>query len=268
MTLFRFTESRDSRRTTTTPPTYTASYTAAGTNDGAYVRAYALAATPAVVLLIDGIVYRQDVAVDPLGFELWKVTVPYGKNDNANGSYTLTFDTSGGTVHISASKQTIGKYPVGTAPDYKQLIGVNADQVEGADIIIPALKITANFRHPAAFITLAQIKYLASITGFVNSATFLTFAAGEVLFLGAAGSEGTSTETEVTYQFAMSSNAASLTIGDIASIVKKGHELAWIQYKDAVSTPGFADLPVKQPEFVYIERVYDTVNLALALGFG
>lgn len=264
MTLFRFTESRDSRRTTTVPPTYTAAYTAAGTNDGAYVRAYALAATPSVVSLIDGTVYRQDVSVEPLGFELWKVTVPYAQKTRETGEYTLTFDTSGGTVHISASKATIGKYPSGTAPDFKQLIGVNADQVEGADIVIPALKITASFRHPAAFMTLAQIKYLATITGFVNSATFLTFAAGEVLFLGAAGSEGTTVETEVTYQFAMSANATGMTIGDVANVAKKGHEAIWIKYKDAVDST----LPVKQPEFVYVERVYDTVDLALGLGFG
>jgi len=268
MTIFRFTESRDSRRTTTNPPTYTATYTAAGSNDGAYVRAYAIAATPTIVSLIDGIVYRQDVSVDPVGYEQWKVTVPYARNKQDTGSYRLTFDTTGGTIHVSASKETIGKYPAATAPDYKQLIGVNKDDVVGADIVIPALKISVHFNHPAAIITLARIKYLQSITGMVNSAAFLTFAAGEVLFLGASGSEGTDAETEVTYQFAMSANASGLTIGDVASIVKKGHELAWIKYKDAVDTVGSDDLPVKAPEFVYIERVYDTVDLALGLGFG
>lgn len=268
MTLFRFTESRDSRRTTKNPPTYTAAFTAAGSNDGAYVKAYAQAATAAVVLTVDGILHRQDIAIDPVGYEIWKVTVPYAKNTQENGSYRLTFDTTGGTIHISASKETIGKYPSATAPDYKQLIAVNADQVEGADIVIPALKISAHFSHPAAVITLSRIKYLAGITGMVNSNTFLTFAAGEVLFLGASGSEGTDAETEVTYQFAMSANADSLSIGEVAGVVKHGHELAWIKYKDAVNTVGGTDLPVKQPEFVYVERVYDTVDLALALGFG
>lgn len=269
MTAFRFTESRESRKTTTNPPSYTAVYTAAGSNDLAFVRAYALAATASIVALVDvGILNRQDIAVDPIGFELWKVTVPYAKNEQAAGSYRLTFDTTGGTVHVSASKQTIGKYPSATAPDYKQLIGVNKDDVEGADIVIPALKISVHFNHPAAIITLSRIKYLADITGMVNSASFLSFAAGEVLFLGASGSEGTDAETEVTYQFAMSANASSLTIGDVASIVKKGHELAWIKYKDAVDTVGSDDLPVKQPQFVYVERMYDTVDLALALGFG
>lgn len=268
MTLFRFTESRDSRRTTTNPPTYTAVYSAAGSNDSAYVKAYAMAATPAIVATLSGVLYRQDLTVDPAGFELWTVTAPYGQNDRSVGSYTLTFDTSGGTVHIIGSKETIGKYPASAAPDYKQLIGVNKEDVEGTDIVIPALKISVHFKHPAAIITLARIKYLASITGMVNSAAFLTFAAGEVLFLGASGSEGSETETEVTYQLAMSSNITGMSIGDVASIAKKGHEALWIKYKDAVDTPDATALPVKQPEFVYVERVYDTVNLALALGFG
>jgi hypothetical protein len=214
------------------------------------------------------LLYRQDIQVDPIGYDIWKVTVPYGKKEQTAGSYTITFDTTGGTVHISASKATIGKYPASTAPDYKQLIGVNKDDVAGADIVIPALKMSVHFKHPAAIITLSRIKYLASITGMVNSATFLTFAAGEVLFLGASGSEGTDAETEVTYQFAMSSNATGLSIGDVASIAKKGHEYAWIKYKDAVDTVDSKDLPVKEPEFVYVERVYDTVDLALGLGFG
>lgn len=253
---------------TTTPVGQTNVFTAAGSGDGEYVRAYAMAATPAILSTLMGMIYRQDIAVDPIGFELWKVTVPYAERKSETGSYSISFDTTGGTVHVSASKETVNKYPAATAPDYKQLIAVNADQVDGADVVIPALRMTVNFRHPAAIITLSRVKYLAQITGMVNSATFLTFAAGEVLFLGAAGSEGTDAETEVTYQFAMSSNATGLTIGDVANIVKKGHDLAWIKYKDATDTPDSTALPVKQPEFVYVERVYDTVNLALALGFG
>jgi hypothetical protein len=268
MTLFRFTEARESRRLTTTPPTQTNVWNVSGTNDQAYVRAYTLAATPSVVASLYGTLYRQDVAVDPIGYELWRVTVPYATRKQETGGFRLTFDTTGGTVHISASKETITKYAAtGSAPDYKQLIGVNGENVDGADIIIPALKITAHYRHPAAFITLSRIKYLSNITGMVNSAAFLTFAAGEVLFLGASGSEGTDAETEVQYQFAMSANATSIAVGAM-TIAKKGHELAWIKYKDNTDTAGGVVFPVKQPEFCYVERVYETVDLALALGFG
>jgi hypothetical protein len=266
--MFRFTESRDSRKLTTSPPTFTAIYTASGSTDESYVQAYAIAATPSIVATINGTLYRQDVSVDPVGYADWKITVPYATAQSTSGSYRITFDTTGGTIHISASKETVGKYPAGTAPDYKQLIAVNMDDVAGTDIVIPALKMSVHFTHPAAIITVARIKYLASITGMVNSTPFFGFPAGEVLFLGASGSEGTDAETEVTYQFAMSSNATGLVIGAVTGIEKDGHELAWIKYKDAVDTPSSTALPVKQPEFVYIERVYETVDLALGLGFG
>lgn len=270
MTTFRFTESRESRRLTTTPPTQTNVFTASGTNDQSYVRAYTIAATPAVVASIYGTLYRQDVAVDPVGYEVWKVSVPYATAKHETGSFRLTFDTTGGTVHISNSKETIAKYAATgiTAPDYKQLIGVNGEDVDGVDVVIPALKLTAHYRHPAAIVSLARIKYLANITGNVNSTPFMTFAAGEVLFLGCSGSEGTDAETEVQYQFACSANASGLTIGAIADVVKKGHEVAWIKYKDNTDTAGGTVYPVKQPEFVYVERVYDTIDLSLALGFG
>lgn len=269
MTAFRFKESRDSRKTTGNPISQTNVFTAAGSNDGDFVRAYATAATPSVVSTVYGTLYRQDIQVDPVGYEQWKVTVPYATAKQETGSCRWTFDTTGGTVHITASKATIGKYAAsGTAPDYKQLIGVNGEDVQGADVVIPALKLTCHFRHPAAVISLSRIKYLADITGTVNSVPWNTFAAGEVLFLGCSGSEGTDAETEVQYQFACSANSSSLTIGDVANVVKKGHHLAWIKYEDGTDTAGGTTYPVKKPQFVYVERVYEEINLSLALGFG
>ena len=266
---FRFTESRESRKMSGNPISQTNVFTASGSNDNAFVLAYATAATPSVASTTYGTLYRQDISVDPMGFENWKITVPYATAKRETGSYRLTFDTTGGTVHITASKATIGKYAAsGTAPDYKQLIGVNGEDVAGADIVVPALKLTCHYRHPAAVISLSRIKYLASVTGTVNSTAFLSFAAGEVLFLGCSGSEGTDAETEIQYQFACSSNATGLTIGDIASVVKKGHHLAWIKYEDGTDTAGGTIYPVKKPQFCYVERVYEEINLSLALGFG
>lgn len=269
MSLFRFTESRESRKLTTTPPSQTNVFHAAGSNDQAYARAYAIAATPSVVATLYGTLYRQEVTVEPAGYEQWKVTVPYAAAKRELGQYRLSFDTTGGTIHISHSRETITKYAAsGSAPDYKQLIGVNGENVDGADIVIPALKLTAHFRHPAAIVSLAKIKYLANITGMVNSAAFLTFAAGEVLFLGCSGNEGTDVETEVQYQFACAANQTGLTIGGIASVAKKGHEHLWIKYQDNTDAAGGVTFPVKQPQFAYVERVYETVDLSLALGFG
>lgn len=264
---FSFTETPDSRQSTLVPPAVTLKFRASGEQDDASVMAYATAFTPALVSHSSGaILYRQDVAVEPAGFKLYKVSVPYSVDKHDTGSFKLSFDTTGGTLHITASKETIQAYGSGaTTADYKQAIGVTGkEDVEGADVIIPVLKITATFRHPQGVITIPQIKNLGRWTGKVNSDTFLTFDPGEVLFLGATGDEGTDQPTEIAYHFACSENLTGLSIGGITGIDKKGHHLYWIKYKkNAANNKG-----VIQPESIYIERVYDVLPLASCLGFG
>lgn len=259
---FYFHERPNSRKSTTFPPTLERQYVAGDETDAAVIRAFALNAIPYNIATTQGILYRQDLVIEPNGPSIWYITAPYATNQRATGQRRLTFDTSGGTINVKASKSTVASYPTGTATDHKQLIGVHGDQVDGVETVIPALKISLAFRHPAAYITIAQIKNLARHTGKVNSDTFLTFAPGEVLFLGASGSEGTDAETEVTYQFACQENLQNLIIGGITVAAKDGWDVAWIQYKDAVDS----NKPAVQPEYIYVERVYDRIPLASSLG--
>jgi hypothetical protein len=243
----------------------TREYVVGGLFDKSLVEAYAIAASPTLVATAAGILYRQDVQVKPAGFLTWHVSVPYGERKKENGSYKLSFDTTGGTVRIFSAKSHIASYPVaGSPPDHKGAINVKDDgNVEGVDRVIPALKLSVAFQHPLGIITLPQIKQLARKTGMVNSDSFLTFSPGELLFLGATGSEGSEVETEVTYHFAASENVTGLTFGDVANVAKKGHEVLWIEYKDAVSN----NKPARQPEFVHVERVYDEVEFAVVFGW-
>ena len=138
--VFKLTESRDSQEATTTPPSLIYRYNATGSNDRAYVQAYALAATPGIVAgPLGALLHRQDVAVKPAGFECWKVEVPYAEKTIDTGALDIEFDTTGGSVHITASKQTIAAFGTGASTnDYKQLIGVTSkDDVEGADVEPP-----------------------------------------------------------------------------------------------------------------------------------
>ena len=265
---FRFKENRQSRSSTTIPAAETRIYTATGSNDETFVRAYAIGGTPAFLAHPRGTIYKQDVKLTPRGYAIWDVEVPYAPNKKSAGNYSISFDTSGGTVHITNSLQTIQKYSSPTAPkpaqDMGGAIGVRGDEIDGVDIVIPALKISVSFTHPAGIITLAQIKNLARWTGRYNTAQFLTFAESEVLFLGCQGTEGTDIETQITYQFAMSENTTGQTVGDIANVDKKGWEHAWISYRDAAVN----GVPIKKPQWVYVERVYQGVDLAAGLGFG
>ena len=93
---------------------------------------------------------------------------------------------------------------------------------------------------------------------------FLTFQPGEVLFLGTTGRWGPQTETNLSYKFALSENASGLSFGELTGIDKKGWEHAWVSHRsDEDQGKG-----VKVPQYVYVERIYEPVALATALGFG
>jgi hypothetical protein len=260
--VFRFKERPTSRRSAKNQ--FELQYVAAGATDEYYVRGYALAATPAIVNTPEGTLYRQDLSIDWQASDIAYVSVPYAERKKENGTFRLSFDTTGGTLTIKCAKEHIATFPSTGAPNHGGAINVHGDEVDGTDIVVPALKITAHFTHPAGIITLPQIKHLARTTGKSNSDNFLTFAPGEVLFLGCSGSEGTDAPTEVAYQFAMSENLQNHVIGGISVLAKAGWDVAWIQFKDDVSN----NKPVKPPEWIHVERVYDRVPLALALGFG
>jgi hypothetical protein len=256
-------ETPESRQFTANPASYRYDFLITGEHSDAIVQAYAIAATPVFVSTAMGTLYRQDLQLKPRGWKQWHVTVPYGPMERETGSYTFSFDTTGGTVKIKAAKEHIASYPTDGDP-HAGSIGVNTDgTVEGVDVIIPALKLSVQFRHPQGQVTIGFVKSLASVTGTVNSGSFLGFAAGELLFLGASGSDGSNSEAEITYQFAASQNATGLSFGDIASVAKKGHEYAWIEFEDDESS-GEA---VVVPKSVHVERVYEEVDFAAIFGW-
>jgi hypothetical protein len=266
---FQFDERPGSGRLTANPPTKILEYVAEGITDENSVHAYAIGFTPAIVATPMGLLHRQDVTLEPQGHDVYFVSVPYAQKKKIVGSWHFSFSTTGGTTHIENSGPfggTIATYKADGAdddPDFKDTIGfVTADRVEGVDKVSPALRFTIHYKHPLGIITLAQMKAIARATGTVNSTPFLNFAAGEILFLGADGGEGTDSETEVSYHFEASENVTNLAVGDVVVVTKNGHDYAWIKYKDIDSDNN----PTRIPRYVMVERIYTRVNLALILG--
>ncbi len=238
-------------------------------------RNFFLAGTSDVIAASWGTLYRQKPYLRQTAYDQFDVDVTYGLTNPNVGQWNLDFDTGGGTVHITFSKESIKRYSSSTSelggaaataiPKHNTALGVDkTGEAKGTEKVIPALKFNVQYNHALATVTPAYMKYLHNLTGLVNSTTFFQFAAGEVLFLGARGSDGTHAESSLTYSFAASPNSTGLTIGDIAGVDKKGWEYLWITFKDAVS----ANNKAAPPEFVYIERLYDTTPLAAMLGFG
>lgn len=265
---FRFHEKPNSRDSSTEPLSVTRRYLAAGSSDDDFVRNYATWATPHIISTSLGTLYRQNITLVPEASDQFEVVVPYARRKRDTGSYTLTFDTTGGTATIKASYETVGSYKAaGDAddiPDHKGAINVQEGKAEGTEIVIPTLKLNVSFRHPLGVITPAQIKNLARLTGKVNSEPFLGFDPGEILFLGCTGSEGTDAETEIHYQFAASENLQNEIIGGIEVASKDGWDVAWIEFADDED----AGQPIRKPKFIRVERVYRRTDLAMALGFG
>jgi hypothetical protein len=219
----------------------------------------------------------ESYSVSYLGDDAWHVDIQYEKvGADAQESDPLkrsrSFDTSGGTQHITQALWET-KFP-SSAPGQFQAIGVDASSVHGVDIVVPQLTWTETYDVPHAYVTAAYIKNVASLTGTVNNASFRTFAAGEVLFLGASGSQEWDDQKgngpwSLSFKFSASPNAGSgatipaITIGSISGIAKKGHEYLWVRYEDAVDS----NTLLKAPKHVYVNQVYREGNFS-GLGIG
>jgi len=257
------TENIDSRAATdAVDSTATLTYTVRGTADESVVRAQVDAAAPAsyLSLVVDSI-SLEPVWIDTVTESgVWTVTVNYVRD---KGDSQRTFDTGGGTAHITQSLETVATAGQ-VAPDLKGAIGVNGDNVSGTDITIPVFNFTETHKIPLASVTLAYAKTLAGLTGTVNDAAFKGFAKGEVLFMGASGSQKGADDWEITFSFAASPHTTVSFDDDyLADIEKGGWEYLWVRFADDEDENQL----IKKPQSVYVERVYEYGDFS-GLGIG
>jgi len=228
----------------------------------------------------------EQYSVSYLGDDAWQVTIQYEKNGVDDGTTPLkrsrSFDTTGGTQHITQAAQgdviSVSGNTVTTAnperrfppsaPMMNGAIGVDANGVNGVDIVSPQLQWQEQYDVPNVYVTSSYIKGLAATTGTVNNGAFRGFAAGEVLFLGCSGTQEWDDNKgrgpwSLTYRFAASPNVTNKTIGNISGVDKKGHEYLWVRYEDTVSNNSL----IKQPSAVYVDKVYLDGDFSL-LGIG
>jgi len=239
-------------------------YIIKGTDDDIAAKDALGSAAPA---LYDGLV-RQSRHIEPLGNDLWLGRARYGKQEQQEtGESAFSFDTGGGTQHITQAIATVASYapPTKTAPDFKGAIGVSHESVEGVDITVPVYAFAETHYLADSVVTNPYKGALFYATGKVNNAGFKGLLAGECLFLGASGSKRGVDDWEISFRFAASPNRAGIVVGDIVGIDKKGWEYMWVRYADAEDAA--AKSIVKRPVAVYVEKVYDEADFS-ALGIG
>ena len=243
-------------------------YVVLGAVDESEVTALAQASIPSIHT---GLSLRSFTLDERLNATTWKVVATYDQPDSPqqdDGEPSFSFDTGGGTQHITQSLQTVARYGPAAAEALDGAIGYDGQNVNGVDITVPVYQFSETHHLPPAFVTQGYKLALFAVTGSVNNAPFRGFQAGEVLFLGASGSRrGVSLDDvwEIQYKFAASPNRVNLAVGSITGIQKRGWDYLWVQYGDSVDP--IAKVLIKRPIAAYVEQVYPYASFA-NLGIG
>ncbi len=240
-------------------------YVIEGTTDELEAKGLLIATSPG---FYEGLT-RQNFEVHYLGDAAWEGVANYSKNPPvvppATGQNTFSFDTSGGSQHIVASKGTTAFGTGAAAGDNGNLINAGKQGADGIDITIPQYSWSETYYLADAAVTQGYKGTLYALTGKTNLAAFRGFSAGEVLFLGASGSKRGTGDWEITFKFSASPNLSGLTIGTITGISKKGWEYLWV--RSVPTAVGSLGVMSQKPVAVYVEKVYDAGDFTgLAIG--
>lgn len=202
-----------------------------------------------------GRVVLKDIRITEIVYgRHYEIEAPYGRTDVTfpglviAGAYSLTVDLIGATTHIIAGDH-ISSWPDGS-PNNGGVIGKDGNDVHGADVVTPEMKLTVMYRHPQGFMNKAYVDSLFPLIGHFNEDTFLGYAPGQVQYLGG---PHTVTESEATaqYVFNMVPNEVDLVVGGITIGLKYGSDILSPAVKDDTYTPGGGDtFPVKAVEYI------------------
>lgn len=233
-----------------------------GTDDDALTRSLLESALPSTYA--GG--FLQSWRMDYQGGGLWYVEARYTTTPPLASS--RSFSTSGGTQHITQSRETIRQYTFTEhdPPDYQGAIGVGTDTVEGCDIHVPVFNFTETHKIAVGLVTPSYERILMELTATTNIEPFKGYEIGEVLFMGADGSLRGVEYYEITYKFSVLKNRDDIRIATIPDLLeKRGWEYLWIRYADRVDDGARA--LVRRPVAAYVERVYEEGDHSL-LGIG
>ncbi len=230
------------------------------------VAAAILAAIPTSIagLPIQGLPLRW------LGPEHWEAEAIYSNQKRSGTAARPAVNTPIERIRIGGARQqiyrslsTVASYalPGQTPGDYGGQINVTDDGVEGVEIASTAYAFDISTVLPAATVTQTYKAVVALLAGTVNNATFNSWAAGEVLFLGADIQRREDQDYDAVFSFERSPNETNIEVGDIVVPSKEGWDYLWWR-RGSVFVDSETPL-ARRPTEVFIERVYRRGNLSL-----
>ncbi|NBW11149.1 MAG: hypothetical protein EBR82_24275 [Caulobacteraceae bacterium] len=228
---------------------------------------------------------RQPWTMSHEGAGVYRAKVQYlppevSGNDasSENATAKLLFDTTGATTKkyaTDADNQRYYRWENGGSPlpppDLRGALGWDGEKANGIDVPVPALKLTLEVTYNQQFISASTIKDWARSVGKTNSDSFLRFAPGELLFLGATGDAvidlgylNSVQPVTVQYHMLASENITSpYKEGDITIPRKGGH-----QYVDPVFVDWIEASKQKSSRlaFVFVSTVFKEVSFFALTG--
>lgn len=230
---------------------------------------------------------RGTVKAKEIGNGIWECSVDYKEEDsedskkrpdgdNLSEVVKWSYDTTGTTQKLTVAKKEIarGSYSQTTpAPDMYGAIGWDGEQLQGADIVIPSLKLSCIVPYKPSVITQKWIADLARNTGKTNSKKWQEFEPGELLYTGSTGTKEVPLASgrprtkpqEVTHNFECSENVKPYKVGNIEIPEgKKGWEYAWVRFRQ-MDDPNTIVYP--RAVHAYIDQVYDEFDFKKLFGF-
>lgn len=253
-------------------------YIIRGSDNDYLIREALLAALPATYQ--DRMLYDRPLvepvpgAIDTVdGTGIWRAEATYklpstldAPDPYAIGAIRLTVETTGGTMHRSASIETVGFYSAaqGGPPDYEGAIGVTSSGVQGVDVPMAVFNLRAEKAWDPA--TPPDLGVIYRLSAKVNNAQFtvtdggtgmaVTFEKGELLFRGGSlGGQRGDGGIPVTYLFEATPNATGLSVGRMTGISMEGWQYLWARYKEE-DDAGASEV-VPRPLHAYVEQVLE-----------
>jgi hypothetical protein len=177
---------------------------------------------------------------------------------------SIAWDTTGRTERIyQALDETV--YP-NTQPKFDRAINVNAQGVQGVDVVKPGMRYSETWIFPAGVAMSEEyIRAVETLTGTLCLVKFRAFAVGECLFMGARCNwQGDQPFATLTFDFECRPNIAAFKVNsdeyddEIPAFEKLGWEYVWIRYQDDVQS----DTLIRRPIAAYKNRVYEFDNWA------
>lgn len=253
---------------------------------------------------------KRDIDIEPIHVDtasddgIWRCAVTYITEEAADrrdagdaieepiGPETddrISFEIAGNLTTVLQSRQTIASFyndanlPASyetMAKDFKGAINVNSDgDVEGAQIYTPVFSLQITRGYAFGDVGGAEQLFWMGKTATVNSAEFMGFAAGSVLYLGVSGGTRPPQGEEedpvwvLTHTFAIVPNEVPAFIDEDDqwkpnnTTVKDGWDFVWAYY-DRRPDDEDAEVLLTPPIYAYYERVYKRESFADLLAGG